>query len=286
MGLLDDLEQEAQRRKASLEDAQRRKLEGETVYKTRLEPAMQALNDYVARLVENLKFLKPRTAQRYALPGYGDVVGYVDHEYDLKLETQPLARQLTLSFQCLVATEECAPLEVQGASKVKAMNATFQKYRLGGPIEARKDDAGEIVQATFRPRGKIPMQAVIAADAESGAARMSFTNFDGFGTVTKVAGADQFNDALFENLARYLAREPSNLLKEELPDELRKQLQQKVQQEQIRRKWEQKMLEQQHDELAALKRDQSVRGRVERAVQDVRDKAPSLIDRVKGIFKK
>ena len=286
MGLLDDLEQEAQRRKATLEEAARARAECETVYRTRLEPAMQALHDYIARLLENLKFLKPKRAQRYAIPGYGEVVGYIDHDYDLKIEAQQLSKQITLSFNCVVATEECPALEVQGAAKVKAMTAAFQKFRLAGLGEFRKDDAGEVVQATFRPRGKIPLTALISADAESGVARMSFTNFDEFGTVTKMVPADQFGDALFENLARYVAREPSALMREELPDELRKQLQQKVQQEQIRRKWENKMLEQQQEELDALKREQSVRGRVERAVQDVRDKAPSLLDRVRGIFRK
>ena len=286
MGLLDDLEQEAQRRKATLEAAAREKSEGETVYKTRLEPAMQALHDYIARLVENLKFLKPKRPQRYTIPGYGEIVGYIDHEYDLKLEAQQLARQITLAFHCVIATEECPAVEVQGAAKIKALTAAFQKFRIAGLGEFRKDDSGEIVQATFRPRGKIPLTAVIVADADSGAARMSFTNFDEYGTVTKVVPADQFGDALFENLARHIAREPSALMREELPDELRKQLQQKIQQEQIRRKWEDKMLEQQREELEKLKRDQSVRGRVERAVQDVREKAPSLLDRVRGIFKK
>lgn len=286
MGLLDDLEQEAQRRKATLEVAAREKGECETIYRTRLEPAMQALHDFIARLVENLEFLKPKRPQRYAIPGYGEVVGYIDHDYELKLDAQQLAKQITLNVQCVVATEECPSVDVQGAAKVKALAATFQKFRLAALGASRKDDAGEIVQATFRPRGKIPMSAVITADAESGVARMAFTNFDGFGTVTKLVPADQFNDDLFENLARYLAREPSGLLREELPDEMRRQLQQKIQQEQIRRKWEDKMAEQQRTELKALERDQGVRGRVERAVQDAREKAPSLLDKVKGIFRK
>jgi len=286
MGLLDELEQEAQRRKATLEVAAREKGEGETVYRTRLDPAMQTLYDFIARLVENLKFLKPKRAQRYAVTGYGEVVGYIDHDYELKLDAQQLSKQITLNFQCVIATDECPSLDVQGAAKVKALAATFQKFRIAGLGASRKDDSGEMVQAAFRPRGKIPLSAVISADAESGVARMAFTNFDGFGTVTKLVPADQFNDELFESLGRHLAREPSALLREEIPDELRKQLQQKIQQEQIRRKWEDKMAEQQHAELDSLKRDQSVRGRVERAVQDVRERAPSLLDKVKGIFRK
>src|SRR5687768_16162193 len=159
MGLLDDLEQEAQRRKASLEVVARERADCERLYRSQLEPAMQALHDFIARLLENLKFLKPKTVQRYSIPGYGEVVGYIEHDYDLKLEASALARQISLGFTCVVATDECAAIEVQGASKVKAMTATFQKFRLAGLGAYRKDDSGEIVQATFRPRGKIPLSA-------------------------------------------------------------------------------------------------------------------------------
>ena len=286
MGLLDDLEQEAQRRKASLEDAARQKAENESLYKTRLEPAMQALHDFVARLVQNLTFLKPRRPQRYALPGYGDIVGYIDHVYDLKHDAQQFSRTITLAVECVVATEECPAVEVQGAAKVKAMALAFQKHRIAGLGESRKDESGEMVQATFRARGKIPISAVFSADAENANVRMAFTNFDQFGTVTKVVTPDQLGDALFDNLARFIAREPSGLMREELPDEVRKQLQHKIQQEQMRRKWEDRMAEQQRAELDQLKRQQSVRGRIERAVADVSGKAPSLLDKVKGIFKK
>ena len=45
MSLLDDLEQEALRRKASLGDAQRVKADREAAYKTVLESGMQAFHD-------------------------------------------------------------------------------------------------------------------------------------------------------------------------------------------------------------------------------------------------
>jgi hypothetical protein len=286
MGLLDDLEQEAQRRKASLEDAARQKAENESLYKTRLDPAMQALHDFLARLVQNLTFLKPRRPQRYALTGYGDIVGYIDHAYDLKHDAQQFARTITLSVECVVATEECPAVEVQGAAKVKAMALAFQKHRIAGLGEARKDESGELVQATFRARGKIPVSAVFSADAENANVRMAFTNFDQFGTVTKVVTPDQLGDALFDDLARFIAREPSGLMREELPEDVRKQLQQKIQQEQMRRKWEDRMAEQQRAEMEQLKRQQGVRGRIERVVADVSGKGPSLLDKVKGIFKK
>lgn len=286
MGLLEDLEQEAERRKAGLDEVGRQKQERESLYKNQLDPAMQALYEFLGRLVGNLKFLKPRTACHYVVPGYGEVVAYVDHEYDLRTSAQQLTREITLYFNCVVASEECAPLEVQGAPKIKALNAMFQKFRLAGLAETRKDDSGEVTHATFRARGKIPLSVTINADAESAAVRLSFTNFESLGTVTKSIAPQQFNDQLFDDLARFIAREPSGLFREDLPDEFRKQLQQRIQKEQMRRKWETRIADQQREEIERLEREHSIKGKVERTVQGVRDKAPGLLDRVRGMFRK
>lgn len=285
MGLLDELEQEAQRRKATLDQAERQKQERESVFKTQLDPAMQALYEFLAKLVDNLKFLKPKRPQVFKLAGYGDIVGYLEHDYELKINSQPLSKEITLAVTCTVATEECAPLDVQGVAKVKATNATFQKHRLAGMAEAKKDDAGEVSQATFRPRGKIPLSAQIVADAESGMVRMTFNNFDGFGTLTRSVLANQFTEQLFDDLARYVAREPSNLFREDLPDDFRKQLQQKVQQEQLKRKWENKIAEQQREELERLKREG---GKAKPANGDpaAAGKAGGFLGKMRDIFRK
>ena len=286
MGLLDELEQEAQRRKATLDQAERQKQERESVYKTQLDPAMQALYEFLAKLVDNLKFLKPKRPQAFKLAGYGDVIGYLEHDYELKINSQPMSKEITLTVTCTVATEECAPLEVQGAAKVKATNAAFQKHRLAGMAESKKDDAGEVTHATFRPRGKIPLSANIAADAESGMVRMTFNNFDGFGTLTRSVAPPQFTDQLFDDLARYVAREPSNLFREDLPDDFRKQLQQMVQQEQLKRKWENKIAEQQREELERLKREGGKAKPNGAADPNAAGKSGGFLGKMRDIFKK
>ena len=257
MGLLDDLEQEAQRRKANQSDAERERQEREQAYKTQLEPGMQALYEYLTKLTQNLAFLKPKLSGRYEVPGYGVIVAHSEHDYELKTSTQTSSREITLNFSYTVATDECPAVDALGVSKVKALNALFQKYRLAGLQEFKKDDAGEMVQATFRARGKVPLSVLITADAASCTVRLNFTNFDALGTVSRMIGPGAFNESLFDEIGRYLAREPSNLFREELPDDYRRQLQHKIQQEQMRRKWEQKLAVQQQEELERLKREKS-----------------------------
>lgn len=287
MGLLDDLEQEAQRRKASLGDADRLKVERDEAFKTRLEPGMQAFHEYLLKLTTNLAFLKPRTQIRHDIPGYGAVVAIIDHDYELRANTiSPTSKEIVLNFGATVATDECPTVQVLGASKIRNLNSFFQKVRLAGIAEFKKDDAGEMSAATFRARGKIPLNMTVTADADSGIAKLSFTNFDSMGAVAKTATPAQFNEHLFDEVARFIAREESNLFREALSDDFRKQLAQKVQQENLKRKWESKIAQQQQEDQAKPKREPGVKPKIEQAIKDAVEKAPSLVDRMKGLFGK
>ena len=98
MGLLDELEQEAQKRKATADDAEKRKAEREEIFRTQLDPGMTALYEYLSKLVASLKVLQPKKQLRYALVGYGEITGYVEHDYELKVSQQPDPRKSPSAF--------------------------------------------------------------------------------------------------------------------------------------------------------------------------------------------
>lgn len=287
MGLLDELEQESQRRKASLSDAERIQLEKEQAYKTQLEPGLLQLYEYLSKLLNNLSFLKPLTKIQHTIPGYGAVVASIDHDYELKTSNPTqTSKEITLAVGATVISDECAAIQVVGAAKIRTLNSFFQKNRLAGLQEFKKDESGEITQATFKARGRIPLSITISADAESAVVRMVFNNFDAIGSITKTVGPAQFNEQLFDDIGRYIARETSGLFRETLPEDFRKQLQQKLQQENLKRKWESKIAEQRLEETNKVKPEKSFKQHIDRAVHEVKNSGPSLLHRMKGIFKK
>jgi hypothetical protein len=292
VGLLDELEQEAQRRKASAGDAEKRKAEREEIFRTQIEPGMTALYEYLQKLTASLKVLTPRKQQRYALAGYGEVVGYIEHDYELQISTQTGSKEIKLAFPCAVASDECPTIEVQGATKIRTVAGAFQRYHLGGLIDPRKDASGEVTAARFNAKGRITMTATFVGDIESAAVKMTFTNFESLGMVTKAVAGAQLNDALFDDIGRFLTREPNNLMHETLSDAYRMQLRSRVQQDQIKRRWETKINEQQQNELAEMKRQRSITGRMARLV--VKDDKPaaetpaptSWLGKLKGLVRK
>lgn len=262
MGLLDELEQEAQRRKLSDAEIARRKAEREEAYRVRIEPALDALHHFLTELIAKLKTLQPRKRIAYHVPGYGDAVGYVEHVYELEDNKQASTREITLVFHCALATEECPSVDVDGASRVRAVAGFFQRHHIGGMLAANKDPSGEVISATFRAKGRIPLTAHFYADADTAALRMTFTNFDDLGTVVKTITPSQIDEDLYEQIGRYVMREANTLMREDLPEAYRNQLRSKIQQQQIKRRWESRISDDRETEIAELRRAYTASGRV------------------------
>lgn len=261
MGLLDELESEAQRRKSGDEDVAAQKLARETAYRTVLEPAMADLFAYLKQLAIKLKELQPKIAIRHTLPGYGEVVAYVEHEYDVREARQPSSKEITISFFAAVASSECPSVQIEGAARVRAVATLFQRHRLGTALAAAKDTAGDIAGATFKAKGRIPLTAVFYADATSGQLKMSFTHFDDFATAVKTVAAEQVNEALYDEIGRYLMREPTDLMREVLSENYRSQLRARVHHEEVKRRWESQILSRQQEDIAMLKREHGMGAR-------------------------
>lgn len=254
MSLLDDLEQEAQKRKASADTAQDRKAAREEFFKTQIDPRISALGDYLTRLIANLKTLKPVREWRYTLPGFGEIVAFSDHDYELVQTAQPDAREIRLTFGCTIAHDRSVPVEVEGI-KVKALTATFQRYNLSGQMfDAKKGEAGEILSAKFRVRGRIALSATFNADADGVLVRMNFRNFEVLGDAHKTMSIGQLNDGLFDEIGRCITHDENTLFREALSVDYREQLRSTVERNKVRQRWELTIADRRKVELAALQR--------------------------------
>jgi len=276
MSWLEDLEAQAEARRAGGGDAARTRESCEVAYRDRLVPAMQELYEYLQRLVESLKYLKPEVRVEYPVPGYGNVPAQLAHDYELTVNSEARATSIHLRSSAAVLTEDAPLVPIEGAAKVRAINGAFQKVRLAGLQDFRKDDAGEMISAQFRPRGKIILQADIRADADSGLVKVTFLNHDDWGASARSFTPEQMGAALYDQLGRFLSRQSNELFREELPASTRHNLQQKIQQNQLRRKWEDKMSLQQQQELDRLRHTGSANPQ----------HSPTLLGRLRALFSK
>jgi hypothetical protein len=262
MGLLEDLEKEAERRRAGDDEQERIREERERVYRESCEPAMQALAEYLGRLFKQVEALETRTRVRFDVPGYGTVVAETDPEYHLRLIRDAARFRIEIAGTAQVVSEECPLLQVDGVAKVKNMQRVFQQCRLGGMQVAHKDEAGEPASATFRARGRIDMQGEIEASAATSQIRMSFTNFEGYASIQRNFGPERLDESFFDGLGRYLLCQSASALKESLPEDVRSQLKARLAQQELKRRWEARLAERQKSEFQALSRAQGPLGQL------------------------
>lgn len=252
MGLLDELEQEAERRRSeearTAADSEAR----DALWRDKLDPAMQTLAEYLKKLTGQLAFLKRRTRVTYALAGYGEIVAYVEPSYELRHTPGKTQHEIQLDFGAQIAPDECPNLDVEGASRVRAVSGLFQQHRIANQGETRKSATGEATGARFQARGRIPLRLTVNADRDGGVARLAFLNFEGLGSSTRSFAPDLLTDTLFDALGRFIARDELSFAQESVGDDLRRQLQTKIQRDQLKRDWEGKLSRQIGDDEARV----------------------------------
>jgi hypothetical protein len=279
MGLLEDLEKEAERRRAGDDEAQHEREERERRYREVSEPAMQALAEYLGRLFKQVESLKTRTRVSIDVPGYGLVVAETEPDYQLRQTREAGMFRLEISGAAQVISDECPLLQVEGVPKVKTMNRLFQQCRLGGMQPMTKDDAGEVNAASFRARGRIDLSGEIVASVDAAQVRMAFTNFEGFATITRAFPAARLTEEFFDGLGRYILCQSADALREALPEDVRSQIKARLAQQEIRKRWEDKLAERQQSEYRALARAQGMFGQL-------RHELGSLGGRLLGLFRR
>lgn len=244
MSLLDQLAKQSEQRKSGLGDAESLVADRESNFKS-LEISIQQYKDYLDQLTKLLADHPEKIQQQYEIPGYGTITAQIAHDYVVRLNAISKGSiEVTLNFNANVQSELCPSVVVQGVSRIQTIKALFDKHRLPALLETKKDASGTINQAVFRARGKIPLSIVALAELSTGQLKLTLSNFEDLGTSIKTYTAENFNDQLFDQIGHYLARKDNELTKEKLPDGVLKKLRQTAQQNEMRRKWEEKLNQQ------------------------------------------
>lgn len=252
MGILDELKQEAERRRTG-EQAALPEEPKEGLWSERLGPASQRLYEFLKQLTTHLNTLKKRVKVSYNLPGYGDVVAFIEPPYTLKATPGTDSVEILLDCSATVAAEECPVLETEGLVRTQALTAVFAKHRLSGLQEAKKNANGDVIAGRFQARGKIPLNLTVEAGQALGVARITLTNFYGFATTLRSFRHAQLTEALFESLGRYITHDDASFAREDVDDDVRRTLAAKVQREQAKRRIEQDLAEQAIDDEARVR---------------------------------
>lgn len=258
MSLLKALEAEAERKRQERAEAEQRGSDIEAQFHQQVRPALTRLHDAFQRFANSLMELRPATELHFEVPGYGSFSAVVEHDYGIAMDPRASVAELTLSFHATI-DPQAPEVELSGAPLIRSVQELFQEAGISAFKNGKRDVKGHFVQATFKPRGKVPLQVRVSGDTTSSEIRVLLRNFEALGQISKSYPMEDFDEALFDRLLRYIARTDNELTREQLPDKVRTTLRTKVQQEQLRRKWEDQIYQQRlrEEEAARLAREQA-----------------------------
>jgi hypothetical protein len=204
MGLFEQIESEA-------EIKRREALRGESLRRSRaalwsreIEPRMRDLDTNLQQLVGELSARQPTARLTWTLPGYGEVVAYIDHRYTLRSQPGETAYEISLSCHAEVASNECPLVMAEGVPAVTEVAAALWKQRLFGVLHAQRNGAGEAVSARFQARGRVLLGLQLTAAAADGCARLQTWNIAEFGQRRRDLTVEQLQPSLFDAFARFL----------------------------------------------------------------------------------
>lgn len=274
MGLLDDLEQEAQKKREEKEELQARKRE---FFKTTTIPAMENLYDYLTRLAKSLNFLKTERRTRFRVIGYGDVAVRIENDMTLQAQMPMYAREIKLTVTGIIDTAACPLLKVEGAGKVEALQDAFRRSGFEGMQRAERDERGNVLAAQFQPFGKVQMVATFFADMNSEVMKMEFANFDSLGIRRESVAIGTLNDDLFDQIGKYIALQQNYVVRETISEDTREAWRRGLQTETQKREVEAKIAQQQAKELERLeaqKKPGSITERIKAVIIDNSEPEP------------
>lgn len=253
MGLLDELEQEASRRRNAESGEEAERQARETHWREQLQPAAIRLGAYLTKFAATLSAAERRIRLVYAVPGYGDVVAFGEAPFECRVTPGQAQHEIEFSFAAQVSPEESTLVVAETPGKVRLVNSLLQQHHLSGLHDVSKNANGEVVSGRFQARGRVPVKAQVLASAETGNLRISFTNVEAFGSAQRIFTADALTDELFDTLGRYLLRQIAGFSRDKVGADVRRQLQTQVQRDQVRREWEAKLAVQLREDEARVK---------------------------------
>jgi len=281
MSLLNQLAQIAEQRKLGENEADSLRAGREAGYAL-LQVKLGELTEYLTNLTTLLRESNDVVTQNYEFPGYGTVVSQIAHDY--KITQGPPNKsslEVRLEFSANILVEQSPIVVTQGLSRYQAVKAVFDKHRVSGMQDVKKDASGVVQSATFKARGKVAISLVASSDSQSGALRLQLSNFEDLADSLKSFNANQVDEKLFDLIGHYVARRDNELTREKLSHDLLKKLRHTAQHNEMRRKWEEKLANQAEEAEVARRKAEQANTLSNRLISQ----GKSLLGRL-GLFKK
>lgn len=274
MGLLDDLKQQSQSKKAEENQESQRKEKADEFYREKVQPKLTEIYTHYAELTKHLNYVKPDTIAKYGVNVAGQEAEF--HQGEYKVQVDSMTDTSYISIRCICSRPTDIEFTVDDPSSVNKNKNFLNENGLNYQVYPRNN--GE-PGARFTIQAEITAELLFEGDRQRGCINLKVINFESLGRRTKVMQVSEINDQFLDGLDRFLIRENNDFFKLDIDDKAREEIRAKVQEEQRKRMEELK-------EMERMAKEEELRNKLEKDNKGVR-KGLKLMKNIptKKIFK-
>ncbi len=266
MGLLDDLRNQADSKRASDEEEANRIANREQYYLDKIQPRMVKTYQFFNELVEHLNYIKLETVVDYPLQPGGAPQPLRQEGYKVVIDSSKAIKKVDFSMEGVL--DEPVEFEVFGRDAVANHQERIQRYSFRHECKIRKDAQQYIQSALFILEGPLPLRVSVEADIPTSKIKVTIRNFTEPGFSTRAFTVEEFNDEFLDKIGKFVLRKEPVLFGsvEELSDEAKKKLRDRMIVEQRIRQQEMIEAEARRQAEEAAAKEKSTAEQLKRAV--------------------
>lgn len=210
MSYLDKLKQEAKQKQEQERASLHRQTQQEAVLNAVVRPALRRLHRYLYELIQHVKYVKSQIPVKYTLSGYGELESFHQSDYSISY----LAEESKADFmvRCICTGPFKLRFEKHRQADAAEQKKYLHKHGLRFHFIEIPDSHYRFSKALFEVEPIIQADFIFEADSNKQCINLTVKNFLNLGTCFYTLKPEDITDSLLDELAKYLLREPNQLV--------------------------------------------------------------------------
>ncbi len=233
MALLDELKEEANKRKTHEETQLKESEKRDEYYRNSMLPKIIKVFNYLDELVKTITYLEREIVVDDKVDVAGDLTDLIQGEYKVSVDSTQSMRRVALSFAC--QKDERIEYSVKGERLIEHHVSYLLANKLDFDQKRKRNLRSNITESVFNLKAFVPVAISMEADIDNGEIILKVHNFYSLGTVQRTNQVDEITDEYLDSLGRYIMRQDESFLRHELSEDALTKIREKLNREEKRR---------------------------------------------------
>ena len=236
MGILDDLKNQSDTKKADEAKEKQRQADLLKYYQENLHPKMLQLYSFLNEFIEHLNYINKITKVSYPIAPNGDLCEFEQSDYKVTIDSTKAIKDLNLRFSCKL--KEPLVFELENSERILTYTDLLNTYRIDFTRADTKDNSYDLISSKFKIKGPIHVNIILQADIQTSSINMLINNFEKPGASKHVFKERHITEEFIDGLGKYILHENPLFLKLEIADEDKEKIRRSMQEDIKRRRQE------------------------------------------------